>query len=92
MPENLSPPDGWNQRVKRALPFVPGRDGGRFEIHVVDRPGERRRVFDLNLSSGEVFERRPDDRFDAPAWLELPAEIRRAVRLALDPREERFPR
>lgn len=84
--DETSPPIAWNQRARRGLPFAPGRDGERFEIHFVDDFSGPVRRFDLNVSTGEVFERRPDGRFDAPTWFELPPEIRRAVHASVGPR------
>lgn len=92
MPENLNPPSAWRQRVRFGLPFVPGRDGERFEIHVVDEPGEPRRIFEISTSTAEVFERRAHFGFDAPPWSGLPPAVQRAVLDLLGPSEERFPR
>lgn len=72
-------PAGWNQRIRRNLPFAPGTDGDRFEL-IVTRHHQR---YQLNLSTLEVFHQTQDGRWDQPAWLELPDVVRERIVLAM---------
>lgn len=72
-------PAGWNQRIRRGLPFAPGTDGERFEA-IVTRHHQH---YQLNLSTFEVFYRRTDGRYDQPAWLELPDMVRERIVIAM---------
>jgi hypothetical protein len=75
---HLHPPPGWPQRVRRGLPFAPGRDGEEFETYLEAGVSDQWDRYEINISTLEVFQER-GERWNAPGWLELPPRLRARI-------------